>query len=240
MDAQLRDFADAMHDSGNVEQDDAAIEGGSPNALDAAASSDAHVAGDSAQDAGDAGALNDCTCVTAGSWHLANVSPCVLRGDKPWMFSASLTDGGLLDCGTSVIEPPSPPSSEWTTSAIELSCTGDFEVCWVIRAGSYLDPKPTDCVIARVCTSFSYPTASLRMTLPELPGWVSDEHACIEAFAEGGYGQATLQGSSDSCGRIETTAGNPVVFDITNYCKVSCQMTPEAPECSNCQPGIGD
>jgi hypothetical protein len=239
LDARVPDPVDAATDSAREPTLDARMEASDDaDASDAAGLEDAQATSDAAADAGDASDEFLCACAQPGSWQLANISPCFWHdGDQIFMYSSRILESGRLDCGTATIgEPPTPPAPTWSSSSIELSCAGDFEVCWEIRAGVAEDPKPSDCVVVRVCTRFEYSQAGERIALPDLPAWVASDPACVESFdAEGGYGLATLQGALDACGG---STPEPAVFAVRNYCSPRCHAMPTAQGCNDCGLGL--
>ena len=94
-------------------------------------------------------------------------------------------------------------------------------------------PQPSDCVMARMCTSAWYPNAGARVTLPPLPAWTASDNACVRRFYNtGGYGEMTVVGVSVECDTVEEQ-----VFNRVNYCPLTCSQNPQAPGCEQCMNG---
>ena len=188
-----------------------------------------------------------CQCFSRGRWELTNTSPCFVtygRGaptDPVYAVSTYLNAMGRAQCPTQVMgsSPPPRPMSGTTFSDdfLTVDCTGQFELCYAMRAGDATRPMPTDCVVARVCTSAWYPTAGERQRLPPLPAWSGTDPACARRFADsGGYGEMTVVGQSSECQRIDD-GGQPYVFNRVTYCPLRCATTPTLPECAACGTG---
>jgi hypothetical protein len=47
----------------------------------------------------------------------------------------------------------------------------------------------------------------------------------------------SVQGRSAECDDVDDGMGHPYVFQRTDYCKPTCPMTPDLPECVSCSTG---
>jgi hypothetical protein len=181
-----------------------------------------------------------CDCFSGGRWKLSNLAPCIFRGGsgKTYLYSSKLTADGKIDCGSNIPEPPPVPDSIWSESVLNVDCAGQFELCYAIKAGEVTAPRADDCVIMQHCEEIAYMTAGVDQALPSLPGWSSSQTECARRFEEsGGYGEMTVIGKSVDCDVVDDGAGKPFVFHRTDYCPPSCQATPDAPGCRECQTG---
>jgi hypothetical protein len=181
-----------------------------------------------------------CDCFSSGTWDLSNLAPCIFHGTsgKTYLYSSKLTPDGKIDCGANVPEPPPVPSGDWSASSLNVDCSGRFELCYTIKAGDVDNPRGSDCVITRHCEEIFYETPGMDQTLSPLPAWSSTETDCARRFdLSGGYGEMTVLGKSIECDVVDDGAGNPYVFHRTDYCPPSCQETPTAPGCRECQTG---
>lgn len=181
-----------------------------------------------------------CDCFSSGRWQLSNLAPCIFHGGsgKTYLYSSKLTSDGKIDCGSNVPEPPPVPSGDWSASTLNVDCAGQFELCYTIKAGDVQNPRKSDCVITQHCAEIFYETPGMNQPLPALPAWSSDKTECARQFEQsGGYGEMTVIGKSSECDVVDDGAGNPYVFHRTDYCPPSCQDTPNAPGCKECQTG---
>jgi hypothetical protein len=179
-----------------------------------------------------------CGCFSSGTWKLTNLAPCIFRGSATYLYSSKLTADNKIDCGTNVPDPPPVPPGVWTDDTLNVDCGGQFKLCYTIKAGDVNNPKPGDCVITQWCTDVWYPMAGVDQRLPDVPGWRTSDAACAKQFDQGGgYGEMSVIGKSAECDVVDDGHGNPYVFHRTDYCPPSCQNTPTAPGCKECQTG---
>lgn len=188
-----------------------------------------------------------CQCFSQGRWELTNTSPCFVTygsgapSDPVYAVSTYLDASGRAQCPSQTAGTPPPPRPMAGTSFSEdfltVDCTGQFELCYAIRAGDAARPMASDCLVARVCTSAWYAAAGVRQRLPPLPSWAGSDAACARRFVDqGGYGEMSVTGQSSECQRIDD-GGRPYVFNRVTYCPLRCSMTPSLPECMNCGNG---
>jgi len=181
-----------------------------------------------------------CDCFSSGLWNLSNLAPCIFHSTtgKTYLYSSKLTADNKIDCGSNIPEPPPVPDGDWSKSVLNVDCAGEFELCYAIKAGDVQSPRANDCVIMQHCEQVFYMTASVDQALPSLPAWSSTEPECAGQFERsGGYGEMTVKGRSVECDVVDDGDGNPYVFHRTDYCPPSCQETPDAPGCRECQTG---
>ncbi len=185
-----------------------------------------------------------CQCFSAGRWELTNLTPCFYStgpgATTAVAISSYLDAHGTAQCppvpsgGT---DPVPQPGSNFTANYLTVDCTGEFQLCYVLRAGDGAHPNASDCVVARVCTSAWYATPNARQAFPPLPSWTASDRACAARFLNnGGYGEMTVQGVSSECQHIDN-GGAPYVFNRVTYCPASCSSNPTAPGCSMCGNG---
>lgn len=178
-----------------------------------------------------------CRCFSSGMWKLSNLSPCIYRGTDTWLYSSKLNEDGTLNCGVAS-EPPALPEGIWSTSTLNVDCAGQFTLCFTIKAGDVNNPSPDDCVVMETCHDVFYEEARVDQMLPDLPSWRSLDNACARDFdMRGGYGEMSVLGESIECDEIDDGSGGRYIFHRTNYCPPSCQMTPDAPGCTECRTG---
>ena len=187
-----------------------------------------------------------CQCFSRGQWEITNSSPCFITygsgapTDPVYAVSTYLDAAGQAHCPTqsSNMPPPRPMAgTNFSQDFLTVDCTGQFELCYAIRAGDATHPLASDCTVARVCTSAWYGTANVRQAFPPLPAWAGTDAACTRRFVDqGGYGEMTVTGQSSECQRIDD-AGHPYVFNRVTYCPARCSMTPTLPECARCGNG---
>lgn len=182
-----------------------------------------------------------CQCFSEGRWQIDNLSPCfVQQGPNIFAVSTYLDARGQAQCPTLApgAMPAPQPGTVFSTNHLTVDCTGQFELCFTIRAGDVANPRATDCVLTRTCTSAWYGTAGARQTLPPLPAWTAMDSTCVRRFYDnGGYGEMSVVGLSSECQRIDDGTMQPYVFVRAGYCPLRCNMTPTAPECQACRNG---
>jgi hypothetical protein len=180
-----------------------------------------------------------CNCFSTGQWLISNTEPCFLtvtdgQGNMTTTAYAS-TPGNPVSCpfdGTTGA--PTVPV-DWSTDTLEVDCTGTFTLCYTIKAGDGRHPQPTDCTLAKTCTTGHYGQAKVTQTLPPLPGWQTDPSAgaCVAQFlAMGGYGEMSVAGQSDECAFVSG------VFQEVTYCPTACNGS-DAGLCGACIAGGG-
>jgi hypothetical protein len=178
-----------------------------------------------------------CKCFSGGHWQIANLEPCFLTNLGTNMTVAyAATPGNPVTCpfdmGTVM---PIVPAS-WSTDTLTVDCTGQFNLCYTIKAGNPMNPQPTDCILAKACASGYYKMANVVQMWPDLPGWQSDPSmaACVAQFMNtGGYGEMSVDGQSDECDLVNK------VFQRVTYCPLSCNTNPDAGACQGCGNGAG-
>lgn len=185
------------------------------------------------------GAMNGaaaCNCFSAGRWQIDNVVPCFYtQGGKLRGASSSVTVDGQPSCIDMPDGPLSVPPAPWSKNTLQVDCVGHFKLCYTLKAGDYKNPQPSDCTIATICTEGDYASAHMTQELTKLPAWVTTTAAqvsCAEQFMKtGGYGEMDVDGLTVTCEKVKK------VFNRMNYCPLSCNETPTAPECQNCGDG---
>jgi hypothetical protein len=184
-----------------------------------------------------------CRCFSMGRWAIENLSPCFVDYMAAGVYAVSTFQNasGMPSCPTApfTTPPPAPqPGQPWSRNSLTVDCTGQFELCYTLRAGNAMMPLATDCILARVCTRAWYMTANMTQTLPPLPSWVGSSPTCARAFRDtGGYGEMSVRGLSSDCADIDDGMGNPYVFVRVNYCPLRCNTMPTLPECRGCMSG---
>jgi hypothetical protein len=179
-----------------------------------------------------------CGCFSAGQWALRNLSPCVVVGTQTYLTSSKILADGGVGCGDVTALPPPAPVDPWTDSTLMVDCSGQFKLCFTIKAGDFKHPMQSDCVIAKSCVETWYPEPGKTQTLPQLPGWASSDPVCSAQFDQtGGYGEMSVIGVSGECEKVDDGLGAPYVFQRGGYCPSSCSQTPTAPACQMCQSG---
>jgi hypothetical protein len=180
-----------------------------------------------------------CGCFSGGHWQIDNLEPCFLTvtgpsGTTTTAFAA--TQGNPATCPfDNTTGVPTVPAS-WSTDKLTVDCTGTFKLCYTIKAGDGNNPKPTDCVLAKSCTTGYYGTANVAQTFPPLPGWSSTPAmaACVDQFMNtGGYGEMSVDGQSDECELVNK------VFQRVTYCPLSCNDPNPPAMCAQCTNGGG-
>lgn len=182
-----------------------------------------------------------CQCFSQGRWQIDNTSPCFVQTGGLYYAVSTYLSGMTAQCPTLApgARPPFMPMAgqPFSTNSLTVDCTGQFELCYAIKAGSAATPLPTDCTVARVCTSAWYGTRNVAQTFPPLPGWSGMDQACAQRFVmSGGYGEMSVVGQSSECEMINDR-GAPYVFNRVTYCPLRCNMTPTLPECVGCGNG---
>jgi len=181
-----------------------------------------------------------CECFSGGHWQIDNLEPCFLTVNdgmgNTTITAFAATQGNPATCpfDQSTFQPTVP--TNWSTDTLKVDCTGEYTLCYTIKAGDPKNPKPTDCVLAKSCTTGYYGTANVVQTFPPLPGWESDAagNACVLQFMNGGgYGEMSVDGQSDLCEKVSK------VFQRVTYCPLSCNDPNPPPECANCTNGGG-
>ena len=174
-----------------------------------------------------------CKCFSAGRWAVDNVVPCFYTYNGVQIGAASsVITAGKPTC-TSMVSPVKPPTSAWSPNSIKVDCAGHWKLCYTLKAGDAKNPMTSDCVIAQVCSEGDYAKADETTMLPALPAWATttaDQVACANKFrTTGGYGEMSVDGKSITCDVVSK------VFNRINYCPLSCNDTPMAPECASCK-----
>ncbi|MCA9582086.1 MAG: hypothetical protein KC416_09850 [Myxococcales bacterium] len=183
-----------------------------------------------------------CRCFSEGRWDIDNLSPCFISyGDgTTWSVSTFQNSSGQAQCPTSpgTKAPPTPePGKPWSTNRLKVDCEGDFELCYVIRAGDFDNPSASDCIVGKSCTQDWYGTRDAVQELPALGAWAGTDPACAKAFANnGGYGEMTVKGLSVECDDISDN-GDAYVFNRVKYCSLSCAQNPGQAGCEQCMTG---
>lgn len=189
-----------------------------------------------------------CQCFSEGRWEVANLSPCFITvgtGASAQIYAVStyLNAMGQAQCPTlrpGAMPPFMPePGQPFSTNALTVDCTGQFELCYTIKAGNPMRPAPTDCVVGRACTMGWYRERNTRQVLPVLPGWSGTDTACARRFQDvGGYGEMSVRGLSAECENIGEGAGY-FVFNRVTYCPSLCndERNRSRPECAMCGNG---
>lgn len=182
-----------------------------------------------------------CQCFSQGRWQIDNTSPCFVQvGTQYWAVSTYLR-GTTSQCpmlAAGAMPPFAPMAGQpFSTNSLTVDCTGQFQLCYTIRAGDAAHPTASDCVVGRACTSAWYGTRNMPQTMPPLPGWSGTDQACAQRFVtSGGYGEMSVQGTSSECDSV-SDHGAPYVFNRVTYCPLRCNMTPSLPECMGCGNG---
>jgi hypothetical protein len=161
-----------------------------------------------------------CQCFSQGFWNVADLIVCGSSNGTTYTgFSGPLPpDGGtMIDCSQMM-----PASQPWSTDTLTVDCSGRFNLCYTVKAGDFMNPKTTDCAVAKVCTQGDYTQVNMMQDWPPLPSWISNNSACVMAFfTTGGYGEMSVQGTSVTCDQIADH-----VFQRVRYCgqnEMGCQ-----------------
>jgi hypothetical protein len=177
-----------------------------------------------------------CRCFSSGKWSLANLVPCIYRDDDKGTLEISSSrqdaDKGFL------CDSKPDPSSNWTSSSLNVECAGQYRLCYTLKSGDIDHPKAQDCTLAHQCIDSWYATPNQDQALPALAGWVSEDEGCAERFVDvGGYGEMSVLGTSSECDAVDNGHGQPFVFMRTRYCSSRCATTPDLAECQACGTG---
>ena len=174
-----------------------------------------------------------CACFSKGTWALDNVVPCIDE-ISPGVFAAVSTVDKACPSNLTPGAIPQKPAGTWSENRLTADCAGHFKLCYAIKAGNIDDPKPSDCVVAKVCTEGDYTTPNKAQDFPPLPHWVTSDTACVGRFeSQGGYSEMTVIGKSVRCDAVDDD-GAPLVFRRGGYCPATCSTNPSAPECQSC------
>ena len=165
-----------------------------------------------------------CTCFSAGTWDIANISPCfeMENGSSAEYAVSTVLSGMTVMCPTESSPPPFPtPTAPWSTDSLTVDCAGDFKLCYTIKAGMASAPSPSDCTVVQVCVQGAYAMANVMQALPSLPGWAGTDPTCSATFVNsGGYGEMSVVGTAENCTQIGSTAA-PLVFNRIPYCPLN-------------------
>lgn len=171
-----------------------------------------------------------CQCFSEGIWAIENLSPCFIFDQNDVVL------GATSDCEGEIELPLPVPFTPWSDNTVTVDCAGHFSLCYTLKAGDPENPQSTDCTLTSVCTEADYLTAGTPQGFPALAGWATtsaSEEACAAAFVEsGGYGEMRVVGASVTCDDIPDH-----VFLRVPYCPLSCNDTPNLPECKACSSG---
>jgi hypothetical protein len=184
-----------------------------------------------------------CGCFSKGTWEIDNTTPCfVSYPNQIYAVSTYIDCAGTVGrCPSSIsaTPPPAPqPGYSWSTNRLTVDCSGQFKLCYTIKAGDPLKPAAADCVVGQACTDAWYGAQNVKQELPPLPSWSSNDAACAGKFYQtGGYGEMSVVGLSVDCEKIDDGAGQPRVFLRITYCPVKCSLDPSLPECKDCVNG---
>ena len=184
-----------------------------------------------------------CNCFSLGRWEIDNLSPCFVTysSGQTYAVSTFMTGGGGASCPTSISStpPPSPqPGQVWASNRLTVDCSGQFNLCYTLKAGDGANPLATDCTLAQTCVDFWYDQPNVPMELPPLPSWTSPDPTCAARFVNiGGYGEMSVLGTSIECEGIDDGAGSSFVFNRVSYCSMECNNNPTLPGCENCSVG---
>ena len=177
-----------------------------------------------------------CQCFSAGRWQIDNLSPCfvgpVAAHMNQYYAVSTYLNGTMPSCPAATTGPPFHPQAgtTWSTNSLMVDCTGQFTLCYTLRAGSATNPLPTDCMVAQSCVTAWYATPGAMQALPNLPAWEGTNPTCATQFAtSGGYGEMSVQGHDGECDDVGNGTGGPFVFNRVNYCPL---INPPA-GCSN-------
>jgi hypothetical protein len=186
-----------------------------------------------------------CLCFSGGQWKLENLSPCfgAMQGDPPGSLGAVSTifDGKQGQCPQMNQNGFIKPTQPWSKNTLKVDCAGHFKLCYTLKAGDAKNPQPSDCTLIEVCTEADYPKPDVDQPFPDLPAWLADSTAqksCAVKFAgTSGYGEMSVIGLSVECDVVDNGSGGRKVFNRVQYCPLSCNTNPNAPECKNCMSG---
>lgn len=177
-----------------------------------------------------------CGCFSGGHWALANLSPCFFFDADGVTVTDTISttlSGGQIQCPS---DPSVAPAEDWTTDTLKTDCTGNFKLCYSLKAGDGKNPMPGDCEIIKVCTQGYYSPANSTIPFPPIKGWLADPstQSCAQKFVDqGGYGEMSVDGQSDECETVNK------VFQHVTYCPLACNQPNPPAMCANCMPGGG-
>jgi hypothetical protein len=173
-----------------------------------------------------------CKCFSHGTWKIDNVSPCFIGSPAGSQGAVSTMNGSPPACPA---DPTMAPPGNWSPDTVTTDCAGHFKLCYSIKAGDFMAPKATDCVVASVCTEGDYTQPNMAQMFPPLASWHTTSAAqatCATQFAaSGGYGEMSVDGLTVACDTISST------FNRIPYCPISCSTNPSDPMCAMCQSG---
>jgi hypothetical protein len=185
-----------------------------------------------------------CKCFSVGQWKIENLSPCFVDwGTGPYGISTVQDASGDSKCpdipeGSS--PPPKAPTAPWSKNTLTADCAGHFKLCYELKAGSFDNPSPSDCSMAKVCVEADYVKENVEQAFPDLKGWATTSTTCSAKWDTiGGYGEMSVVGKSVLCDAVDDGAGNARVFNRVKYCPSTCTAGSTAAECKNCQAGGG-
>jgi hypothetical protein len=174
-----------------------------------------------------------CTCFSSGQWDVSNVYPCLATesdGTVTAMIS-TIQQGSTETCPTDFTQAPTQP---WSTSTLEVDCSGEYTLCFTFKAGDPSNPLPTDCSIVQTCTQ-THAAGGTSQAPPPLAGWLAQPSAlaCAQQFHDtGGYGEMSIQGQSDLCQPLAQE-----VFNRVTYCPADCTGPTPPAQCATCLAG---
>jgi hypothetical protein len=178
---------------------------------------------------GDAGAGDAaCGCLAHGDWNIDNLSPCFVMNGATSMVSGAISTVYQGQTAMCPIDDTAAPQAPWSTDTFETDCAGHYRLCFSLRAGDAMNPKPTDCLVAVSCAESDYATPDVTQAWPPLPSWITTgaETTCAQNMAAtGGYGIMTATGTPTGCGAVTKAIA------IFSYCPLSC-----LPPACTCQP----
>ena len=196
-----------------------------------------------------------CSCFSAGTWNIANTSPCLYR-DGAGTFSAFSTIG---DNGSGCTGNGVPNTANWSSDTLQVDCEGTFKLCFKVRAGDFKNPKADDCVLGEACVDTFYSKRKELQKLADLPAWTGKNSACAKKWEDPtvtpptqspGYGEMIVKGESITCDKIDDGSGGDFVFHRVQYCPRVCRpgnsesaggYQPNLQACKDCQlAGTGD
>ena len=168
-----------------------------------------------------------CSCFSAGTWNIANTSPCYSTPDGTTYGAYSTNPAGPPFCDATGALPATAPAT-WSTDDLTVDCAGTFTLCFRIRFGDFANPSTSDCILGESCIENAvYATAKVKQTLPTLPGWKGSDAACAKKWtllsqtdvnASPGYGEMIVKGQTVTCEAIDDGKGNEYVFNRVKYC----------------------
>jgi hypothetical protein len=184
-----------------------------------------------------------CQCFSQGLWAIANTTPCIAYTQDPttmkmtftgaaasWLASNTIPDGGTVQpqCDN---RPAG--NTTWSPDFVTADCLGHFTLCYAIKAGNVMNPQPTDCQIAKACTTGDVTQKNVPQMFPPLPAWTSNNAACVTQFATtGGYAEMSVQGESITCDQLPE-----YVFLRNGFCPLTCNMPNPPAMCAMCSSG---